>query len=271
MTAQPARAATAGVLPVVQYATNAELGAAAALEAADILRAAVAERGVANAILATGNSQLTFLQAIADMPNVGHEAIPWDRVNLFHMDEYVNLPAGHSASFPAFLRRHLVDKVHPRAFFPVKAEGDAEAGCREYEALLRQYPADLTVMGIGENGHLAFNDPPYAFFNDPVWVKVILLDERSRRQQVGEGHFSSLDEVPTHAVTVTIPALLAAKRVLVLVPETRKAEAVRASLLGPITEDCPGSILRQQPHAKLFLDAESAALLPESLWKPEAA
>lgn len=265
MTLQPARATVAGSLPVVQYATNEELGAAAAVEAAEILRAAVRERGEANAILATGNSQLTFLRAIREMPGV-----PWDKVNLFHMDEYVNLPQGHPASFPAFLHRHLVDIVHPKAFFPVKAEGDVEAGCREYEALLRQYPADLTVMGIGENGHLAFNDPPYAFFNDPLWVKVILLDERSRRQQVGEGHFGSLDEVPTHAVTVTIPALLAAKRVLVLVPETRKAEAVKASLLGPITEDCPGSILREQAHAKLFLDAESAALLPESLWSAAA-
>ena len=141
-----------------------------------------------------------------------------------------------------------------------------EAGCREYEALLREHPADLTVMGIGENGHLAFNDPPYADFDDPQWVKTVKLDDRSRRQQVGEGHFGSLDEVPTHAVTVTIPALLAAKRVLVLVPESRKAEAVKASLLGPVTEDCPGSILRETAHASLFVDADAAALLPDSVW-----
>jgi glucosamine-6-phosphate deaminase len=265
MTAQPIRATVAGSLPVVQYATNGDLGAAAAVEAAEILRAAVEARGEANAILATGNSQLTFLRAIVTMPG-----IPWDKINLFHMDEYVELPAGHPASFPAFLRREIVDKVHPKAFFPVKAEGDVEAACREYEALLRQHPTDLTVMGIGENGHLAFNDPPYALFDDPQWVKMIQLDERSRRQQVGEGHFGGLDEVPTHAVTVTIPALLAAKRVLVLVPEARKAEAVKASLLGPITEDCPGSILREQAHAKLFLDADSASLLPDSLWTAAA-
>jgi glucosamine-6-phosphate deaminase len=265
MTAQPVRATVAGNLPVVQYATNADLGGAAAIEAAEILRAAVEERGEANAILATGNSQLTFLRAIVETPG-----IPWDKINVFHMDEYVELPAGHTASFPAFLRREIVDKVQPKAFFPVRADGDVEAGCREYEALLRQHPTDLTVMGIGENGHLAFNDPPYALFNDPQWVKVIQLDERSRQQQVGEGHFGSLDEVPTHAVTVTIPALLAAKRVLVLVPEARKAEAVKSSLLGPITEDCPGSILREQAHAKLFLDAESASLLPESLWSAAA-
>lgn len=256
MTANSIRETNFGVLRTTMFATNADLGAAAAREAVEVLQAAVAERGVANAILATGNSQLTFLDALRATPD-----LPWDRINLFHMDEYVNLPAGHPASFPAFLRRHLVDHVAPRAFFPVPAAGDVEAGCREYEALLRAHPADICVMGIGENGHLAFNDPPYADFDDPKWVKTILLDERSRRQQVGEGHFKSLDEVPTHAVTLTIPALLAAKRVLVLVPEARKAEAVERSLRGPVTEDCPGSILREVAHAHLYLDAESSARL----------
>lgn len=256
MAAKPIRETQYGALRTSIFATNEELGAAAAAEAAEIIRAAVAERGVANAILATGNSQLTFLNAIREMPG-----IPWDKVNVFHMDEYVNLPAGHPASFPHFLRVHLVNQVHPRAFHPVKAEGDVEAGCREYEALLREHPADLTVMGIGENGHLAFNDPPYARFDDPVWVKVIKLDERSRLQQVGEGHFKSLDEVPTHAVTLTVPALLAAKKVLVLVPEARKAEAVEKSLLGPVTEEVPGSILRQAAHAHLYLDQESSSRL----------
>ena len=116
-------------------------------------------------------------------------------------------------------------------------------------------------MGIGENGHIAFNDPPYADFDDPVWAKVVRLDDRSRRQQVGEGHFASLDEVPTHAVTLTIPALLSATRVLVLVPEQRKAWAVERSLRGPVTEDCPGSILRTMGHAHLYLDADAASSL----------
>ena len=212
---------------------------------------------MANIIIATGNSQLTFLTALRAMAD-----LPWASVNVFHMDEYVNLPPGHPASFPAFLRRHLLDYVKVRAFFPVPgAAADPAAACREYEALLRAHPADLCALGIGENGHLAFNDPPFAFFHDPVWVKVIQLDERSRRQQVGEGHFGSLAEVPTHAITLTIPALLAARRVLAIVPEARKAEAVKQSLLGPITEACPGSILRQTPHAHLFLDSESAGNL----------
>jgi glucosamine-6-phosphate deaminase len=255
MTIQSLYATQIGELPVGVYASNEDLGAAAAVEAAEAIRAAVAARGVANIIVATGNSQLTFLAALRALPGV-----PWEAVNVFHMDEYVNLPPGHPASFPAFLRRHLLDYVRVKAFFPVPGEAaDIEAACRQYERLLRDHPADLCALGIGENGHLAFNDPPYADFDDPRWVKVVELDERSRRQQVGEGHFRGLDEVPTHAITVTIPGLLAAKRVLAIVPEARKAEAVAQSLLGPITEDCPGSILRRTPHAHLFLDSESAA------------
>jgi glucosamine-6-phosphate deaminase len=255
MTIQSLYATQIGELPVSVYASNEDLGAAAAVEAAGAIRAAVAARGVANIIVATGNSQLTFLAALRALPGV-----PWEAVNVFHMDEYVNLPPGHPASFPAFLRRHLLDYVRVKAFFPVPGEAaDIEAACRQYERLLRDHPADLCALGIGENGHLAFNDPPYADFDDPRWVKVVELDERSRRQQVGEGHFRGLDEVPTHAITVTIPGLLAAKRVLAIVPEARKAEAVAQSLLGPITEDCPGSILRRTPHAHLFLDSESAA------------
>ncbi|MCX6031714.1 MAG: glucosamine-6-phosphate deaminase [Chloroflexi bacterium] len=263
-----------GDLPVAVYATNAELGRAAADEAVGIIRRAVIERGEANIIIATGNSQLTFLAALREKPE-----IPWAAVNVFHMDEYVGIDPAHPASFPLFLRRHLLDYVTPKAFYPVPGQAsdpstDSElalnavkgqavaAACRKYEALLRSHPADLCALGIGENGHLAFNDPPFADFDDPVWAKVVKLDERSRRQQVGEGHFKSLAEVPTHAITLTIPALLAAKRVLAIVPEARKAEAVAAALLGPITEDCPASILRQTAHAHLFLDAESAASLP---------
>lgn len=137
--------------------------------------------------------------------------------------------------------------------------GQLETDCAEYARLLREHPADFCAMGIGENGHIAFNDPPFAEFDDPVWVKVIKLDEMSRKQQVGEGHFSGLDEVPTHAITLTIPALLAAKWVLCIVPETRKANAVYDTLNGPISEACPASIMRQKPHVHLYLDAEAAA------------
>ena len=255
MTVSPYYENTFEQLPVAVYADNATLGRAAAELAAGIIAQAVAKRGVANLVLATGNSQLTFLHALRELAGV-----PWPAVNVFHMDEYLNLPAGHPAGFPLFLRRHILDHVPYGAFYPVPGHpADVETACRGYELLLRAHPADLCCLGIGENGHLAFNDPPVADFADPVWVKVVPLDEASRRQQVGEGHFGSLDEVPTHAVTLTIPALRAAKAMLCIVPEKRKAEAVRRALLGPIETACPASILRQTPHARLFLDRESAS------------
>jgi glucosamine-6-phosphate deaminase len=239
------------------YATNAAMGEAAADEARDIIAAAIKAKGHANVILATGNSQLTFLHALRGLPG-----IDWQKVNVFHMDEYVGIDPKHPASFPLFLRQHILDIVKPGAFYPVPGQAaDVEAACREYEALLKAHPADLCAMGIGENGHIAFNDPPFADFDDPVWAKIVRLDERSRHQQVGEGHFPNLAAVPTHAITLTIPALLSAKRILCIVPEARKAEAVEKSLLGPITEDCPASILRQVEHAHLLLDQESAARL----------
>jgi glucosamine-6-phosphate deaminase len=233
------------------------MGQAAAQDAREIINQAMVKQGQANVILATGNSQLTFLEALRDLAG-----IDWSRVNVFHMDEYLDLAPTHPASFPLFLRRHFLDFVDVGAFYPVPGQpSDVEQACRAYEALLRQHPLDLVAMGFGENGHLAFNDPPYAKFDDPTWVKVIELAEASRRQQVGEGHFGSLEEVPTQAITLTIPALLAPGAILCIVPEARKAEAVRACLTGPITEDCPGSILRRVDHARLYLDQESAAQL----------
>lgn len=238
------------------YATNDDLGVAAASEAAAIIQTAVAKRGEANIIVATGNSQLTFLHALRAT------AIDWAWVNIFHLDEYLGLGPTHSASFPQFLRRHFLNTVSPKAFFPIVSHRRfPEEVCQEYAAQLRAHPVDLTALGIGENGHLAFNDPPFAEFNDPAWVKVVRLADASRQQQVGEGHFNAIGEVLTHAITLTIPALLSAQRVLAIVPEARKAEAVFRSLRGPISENCPGSILRQTAHAHLFLDRESAAKL----------
>ncbi len=226
---------------------------------ATIIQQAIEERGEANVILATGNSQLSFLETLREL-----EGIDWSKVRVFHMDEYVGIDPEHRASFPRFLRDHFLNAVQVGEFFPISGDADrTEEICREYEARLRDFPADMVALGWGENGHLAFNDPPYAHFNDPVWAKPIELAEASRRQQVGEGHFDSLDEVPTHAITLTIPALLAAKQVLCIVPEARKADAVRACLGEPISEDRPGSILRQVSHARLYLDPQSAAGLPE--------
>jgi glucosamine-6-phosphate deaminase len=244
-------------LPVAIYKSNEELGQAAALDAREIINKAIDEKGEANIILATGDSQLTFLHALRDLGE-----IDWSKVNVFHMDEYLGIDPNHKASFPLFLRQHFLDTVNPHSFHPIPGQTeDAEKTCQEYEALLRKYPADLVALGWGENGHIAFNDPPYARFDDPVWVKVVKLAEASRRQQVGEGHFDSLEEVPTQAITLTIPALLAAKAMLCIVPEARKAEAVRACLKDPISEECPGSILRRIDHARLYLDQDSASKL----------
>ena len=253
----PVRTTQVEKLPVRVYEDEEAMGRAAAADAADIVRRALAERGEAVLILATGNSQLAFLRALREAPG-----IDWRKVRVFHLDEYVGIDPNHRASFPRFLRQHFLEHVEVAAFYPISGDQDSvEETCRAYEALLREHPADLVALGWGENGHLAFNDPPFADFDDPQWVKVVELDDVSRRQQVGEGHFGSLEEVPKEAITLTIPALLAAKHVLCIVPEARKAEAVRVCLLEPVSEDRPGSILRRQDHATLYLDPLSAAHL----------
>jgi glucosamine-6-phosphate deaminase len=178
------------------------------------------------------------------------------------MDEYLGIDAEHPASFRRFLREHVIRKVNPRTVHYV--QGDAAeplTECDRYTALLREQPVDVCCLGIGENGHLAFNDPPVADFRDPRTVKLVQLDEACRRQQVGEGAFPQLDAVPRYAYTLTIPALGAARRMICVVPERRKAGAVHAALRGPVSSACPASFLRQQPHCTLYLDYDSASLL----------
>ena len=222
---QPIRTFQVEQLAVEVYTTNADMGQAAAEQAAAIINAAVAARGQATLVLATGNSQLTFYSALCELPGVA-----WSKVQVFHMDEYVGMKPDHPASFRRFLREKIINFVRPAAFHGIFGEWDyPEDECERYTALLRASPIDLCCLGIGENGHLAFNDPPFADFDDPQWVKMVRLDEKSRRQQVGEGHFSSLDEVPTHALSMTIPALLSAAAMLCIVPEARKAAAVHAA------------------------------------------
>jgi glucosamine-6-phosphate deaminase len=240
-------------LDVRVFATEKELGAAAAADAADTIRTAVEQHGRANAMFATGNSQFAFLDALTTRDDV-----PWDRLTGFHMDEYVGMDDTHPASFARYMRERLVDVVHPATFHYVDGTNEATAECRRYSELLRAHPLDLCCLGVGENGHLAFNDPPFADFDDALDVKEVELDAASRRQQVGEGHFERLDDVPRTAITVTIPALLRAARVLAIVPEARKANAVHRALDEPITTDCPASALRRTPHATLYLDRDSA-------------
>lgn len=255
MTVRPAFTRTVDELDVRVYRTEQELGRAAAEEAADTLRDAIDRRGEARVIFATGNSQLAFFASLRAV-----EGVDWSKVRAFHMDEYIGIDEHHPASFRAFLRREIVDPLGVGAFHLIEAdEADPQRGIDAYAEALNRYPPDLCCMGIGENGHLAFNDPPFADFDDVAVAKIVELDAVSRRQQVGEGHFPDLASVPTHAVTLTIPTLIAPARVLVIVPERRKAEAVATALEGPVTTSIPASVLRGVPQATLFLEPGSAS------------
>jgi glucosamine-6-phosphate deaminase len=248
---------TVDQLPVRVLPDGDTLARAAADDAAATVRDAIARRGVANVMFASGKSQLGLLAALAAAP-----ALDWQRVVGFHMDEYAGLAGRHRASLRRYMRELVAGPLGIGAFHYLDgAAADVDDEARRYAALLREHQLDLCCLGIGENGHLAFNDPPVADFDDPLDVKVASLDDASRRQQVGEGHFAAVDDVPTHAITVTIPALLRARRVLAVVPEARKAEPVRGALAGPVSTACPASILRRQAHAVLYLDRESASLL----------
>jgi glucosamine-6-phosphate deaminase len=241
-------------LSVRVHDTDAELASDAAAEAAGTIGSAIAARGVAHVMFATGNSQLGFLDELT-----ARRDVDWLHVVGFHMDEYRDLAAEHPAAFRRYLQERIVDRVPIGAFHFIAGDSvDPDGECRRYTELLAAYPLDLCCLGIGENGHLAFNDPPVADFDDPVDVKVVELDRACREQQVGEGHFARLDAVPGEAITVTIPALLRAGRVLANVPEARKRDPVRAALTGPVSTACPASILRTRGNVTLHLDQESA-------------
>ncbi len=232
------------------------MAAAAAAEAGRVLRKVLSVQPGAAVILASAASQVKFLEVL-----VAAEGIDWSRVTLFHMDEYLGITGEHPASFGRFLRERVEAKVHPRRAHYLQGEADQPIReCERYEALLRAQPIDLCCLGIGENGHIAFNDPPVAEFEDPRQVKVVKLDEACRNQQVGEGAFPSFDEVPQYAYTLSVPALCGARKMICVVPELRKAEAVRKTLTGKVDSGCPASILRRQGQAVLFLDDDSASL-----------
>ncbi len=233
------------------------MAAAAADRAIEVLRAATAERGTANAMFATGNSQIEFVQCLVQRA----DDVPWEDVVVFHMDEYVGVGADHPAGFRRWIRERIAEPLRPRAAHYLDGLASPDRECARYAALLVRHPLDLCCLGIGENGHLAFNDPPVADFDDPLVVKVVELDAACRRQQVNEGHFATDADVPTQAMTVTVPALLRARRVLAIVPEARKAEPVRRALEGPVEPACPASALQRAPHATVFLDSQSAGLL----------
>jgi glucosamine-6-phosphate deaminase len=247
-----------GPAPVLVHPDVAEMARAAAEQAATVLRAAVQAHGVAHAMFATGNSQLAFIEALVTRTS----DVPWRDVVVFHMDEYVGIGADHPASFQRWIRERIVAPAAPRAAHYLEGLGDPAAVSAHYAELLAHHPLDLCCLGIGENGHLAFNDPGVADFHDPLDVKVVELEAACRRQQVNEGHFPDVASVPSHAITVTIPALVRAAHVMAIVPEARKAEPVHAALTGPVSTRCPASMLRTLSHVTIHLDEESARLLP---------
>jgi glucosamine-6-phosphate deaminase len=251
------RSFTCGKAQVAICPSRATLGLHAARKAAEIIQAAVAKRGRARIIVATGNSQLDFIGALVEQ-----EEIAWPRVEMFHMDEYIGLPPQHPASFRLWLKTRVEDKLLlAEANYICGDAPDVEAEIARYSALLAAAPIDCAFVGFGENGHIAFNDPPSADFDDPVAMKIVELDPACRRQQVGEGHFKDIDSVPRTAITITCSGLFRADAWICCVPEGRKASAVRDALTGPITTSCPASVVRRKPCAWVFLDEGSASLL----------
>lgn len=255
--ASPVRSFRCESLPVHIFQGQDELAAYMAAAVRDTLAAAIQRQGTAAAILATGNSQIRFLKLLATSGGVD-----WSKVTLFHMDEYLGVPADHPACFRRYMREKVESLVRPKVFHYLGGDADLPLDeCARYSALLKAQQIDLCCLGIGENGHLAFNDPHVCRFDDPHWVKLVSLDVPCRMQQVKEGHFPNLAAVPPYAYTLTPPALLSARRVLCLAPELRKAAPVQAALEGPVTEKCPASVLRRYPQAELLLDLDSASLL----------
>jgi glucosamine-6-phosphate deaminase len=247
----------AGNLSVRIYETRRDMGEAAATLVADRLRTLSAEHATLPIIFATGASQLETLHALTAIPD-----LPWSRVIGFHLDEYIGIPESHPASFRRYLRENLSRRVPIGRFYWIDgSSSDPERVSKEYAMLLHSHPPLLGLLGIGENGHLAFNDPAEANFEDPFDVRPVQLDLECRRQQVAEGWFSKLEDVPEQAITLTIPAIMRVPELIVSVPGERKAIIARRTLRDPISAACPATILRRHPHATLFLDAESAAAL----------
>jgi glucosamine-6-phosphate deaminase len=214
---------------------------------------AIKDRGSANLILGTGASQYPLLEVLL------YKELDWTKINLFHLDEYLGLSDQHPASFRKFLKDRVVDKVSPENVYYLNGDADdIDAEIRRYTKLLKDNPVDVACIGIGENGHIAFNDPAVADFNDPEYLKVVEMDEACRKQQVGEGWFPTINHVPAKAVTLTITAIMNCRAICCTVPDERKSQAVYDTLIGEIKTSCPASIIRKHQNAVLFLDSFAA-------------
>jgi glucosamine-6-phosphate deaminase len=246
-----------GTLKLEVHPNRNAAGAAAAQAAAVALKELALDRSSIGVIFATGASQLDMLEALVEI-----EGLPWERIRGFHMDEYIGIDPEHPASFRRYLRERLTQKVRMQEFSDVNGSAsDPKQTARDYATKLASANPQLCFLGIGENGHLAFNDPAVANFEDPLDVKVVQLDTVCRKQQAAEGWFQSLEEVPDAAITITVPALLRVPKLIVSVPGKRKAEIMRRTLEEPISTACPATILRTHPDATVYLDVDSAAEL----------
>jgi len=243
-----------GKLPVHVYETRGEMGAAAAKDGAERINRIIQEKGVANVVFAAAPSQNELLEGLLEYD------VDWTKVRGFHQDEYIGIGAEEPAGFGNFLRRAIFDKVPFKElhFLLCKPE-EAAAKCEAYTKLLAEYPADLIFLGVGENGHLAFNDPAAADFEDPKVIKVVDLDEACRQQQVNDGCFATLADVPRQAMSLTMSFIRSVPEIICVVPTVRKADAVEQALHGEISTVCPASILRRLDHAALYLDRDSAS------------
>jgi len=239
------------------YKTKQEMGAAAATAAARAIEKAINEHGRANIILATGASQFEMLENL-----VQARTVDWSKVTMFHLDEYIDMAENHPASFRKFLKERFVDKVTglKAVHFVDGDTGDPQQECRKVGSLITQHPIDAAMIGIGENGHLAFNDPPADFETEEPYL-VVELDEKCRKQQLGEGWFETLQDVPRQAISMSIRQIMKSKCLIVTVPDQRKAEAVKNALEGQVTPMCPASILQQHGNCMIFMDSKAASLL----------
>lgn len=254
---EPSKSFYVDHLLVEVYASEMEMSESVAKITHQYLQNLLDKQDTVAILLATGNSQIRFLEAL-----IALEGIDWSRIILFHLDEYLGITSDHPASFRRYLRERVEEKVCPQQFYYIAGDTlQPIAECDRYTRLLENQPIDLCFLGIGENGHLAFNDPSVADFQDPAKVKLVKLDDVNRQQQVNTAYFANLADVPQYAFTVTIPMICTAKKIICLAPATRKAQVVKTLLTGNITTNCPASILRQQPQATLFLDVNSASLL----------
>jgi len=240
-----------------------ELGKLAAQAAAEVIRRVIEKNGTANIVLATGGSQIEMYK------NLTKESLDWTKVVVFHLDEYIGLPESSPASFRKYLRERFLNIVGPvKAFYFINGEAEPLAECKRLNESIVKYPIDLALVGIGENGHLAFNDPPADFEMEDPYI-VVSLDEKCRRQQTGEGWFKSLEEVPLQAISMSIKQICSSKQIICSVPDGRKARAVKDCLEGPVSNMFPASILQLHSNCHCYLDKSSSSLLNQSIDKTE--